>query len=222
MPQIDPSKLVKDLGTRVKAALDRADEIGGDVRDYLQDRWKHDPRLGRVRDQVARLRGKAPLSHGAAAAATAAAQAKAAQAAPAPTATPAAPAAATGLGNPALPAQVYGKKSCPWTGRAMTVLEKHKVDYDFIDLEESEHEALLPRLAAETNQHTVPFVYLRGQFVGGYNALAEIERLGQLEYALMTAEQRAAAPAHLRAIEIAARPNTDEVAPAETDDAAAD
>lgn len=212
MPEL-PIKLAKDVGTRVKAALDRADELGGDVRDYLQDRWQRDPRLLRLRSQVARLRG---------------------QTAPPPVATPAAPPAATptppaaataakptGLGNPSLPAQIYGKKSCPWTGRAMTVLEKRNVDYDFIDLEEPEHEKFLPVLATETHQTTVPYVYLRGQFVGGYNALAEIERLGQLEYALMSSEQRAAAPAHLRMIEIAARPNTDEIAPADAEISAA-
>ncbi len=61
----------------------------------------------------------------------------------------------------------------------------------------------------------MPYVFLRGQFIGGYNALAEVERLGQLEIALMSPEERAKAPAHLRLIEIVPRPNTDEVAPAE-------
>ena len=70
---------------------------------------------------------------------------------------------------------------------------------------------------SETKQATVPFVYLRGQFIGGFNALSEVERLGQLELALMTKDERATAPAHLRAVEIVARPNTDEVAPAEAD-----
>jgi glutaredoxin len=113
-------------------------------------------------------------------------------------------------------AQIFGKKSCPWTGRAITLLERHKIDFDLVDLEEPEHEAKLTGLALETKQHTVPFVYLRGQFIGGFNALSEIERLGQLEAALMTAEERAAAPAHVRSVVISPRPNTDEVAPAET------
>src|SRR5690606_30902705 len=110
-------------------------------------------------------------------------------------------------------------KSCPWSGRAITLLEKHKVDYDFVDLEEPEHEHRATGLAAETHQNTVPYVYLRGQFIGGFNALSEVERLGQLEVALMTPEERAAAPAHQVGVEIVARPNTDEVAPAETDPA---
>ncbi|MBZ0232033.1 MAG: glutaredoxin, partial [Deltaproteobacteria bacterium] len=129
-----------------------------------------------------------------------------------------APAAPVGLGNPALPAQIYGKNSCAWTGRAITVLEKHKVDYDYIDLEQQENEKYLPLLAIETHQNTVPYVFLRGKFIGGYNALAEVERLGQLEVALMTPAEREKAPAHLRMIEIVARPNTDEVAPAEAMD----
>ena len=63
----------------------------------------------------------------------------------------------------------------------------------------------------------MPFIYLRGHFIGGFNALSEVERLGQLEVAMMSKEERANAPAHLRAVEIVARPNTDEVAPAELD-----
>ncbi len=212
----DPAKsgLAAQLSTRVKSAIDRADELGGDLRDYLQDRWVHDERLAGVRARIARLRGQEP------------AVATARPAAPAPntgasTAPVAAPAAPIGLGNPGLPAQIYGRNSCPWTGRAMTVLEKHKVDYDFIDLEQPEHEKFMPLLSTATHQTTVPYVYLRGTFIGGYNALAEIERLGQLEIAMMSPDERAKAPAHLRMIEIVARPNTDEVAPAEVMDAPA-
>ncbi len=199
--------LAAQLGSRLRTALDRADELGGDLRDYLQHRWASDPRLAPVRARLDRLRGREP----------AAPTAAPVTAAPAPVTAPApaAPPAPVGLGNPAIPAQIYGKNSCPWTGRAMTVLEKHKVDYDFIDLEQQENEKFLPLLATETHQTTVPYVYLRGAFVGGYNALAEIERLGQLEVALMSPAERAQAPAHLRAIEIVARPDSDEVAPAE-------
>jgi glutaredoxin len=97
------------------------------------------------------------------------------------------------------------------------LLERHKVDFDFVDLEEPEHEAKQVKLTQETRQNTVPYVYLRGQFVGGFNALSEIERLGQLEVALMSKEELTRAPAHLRGVEIVPRPNTDEVAPAEAD-----
>ncbi|MEZ4402127.1 MAG: glutaredoxin [Kofleriaceae bacterium] len=210
MPASSSLKLPKDLATKVKssvtAALDRADELGGDLRDYLQDKWAHDPRLAKLK---ARFGGAttptapkpvpAPVAHAAAMAA----------------ATPAPAPKSDALGNAEIKAQIYGKTSCPWTGRAMTVLEKHKVDYDFVDLEEPEHEHLTIRLSAETKQATVPYVYLRGQFIGGYNALAEVERLGQLEQAMMSAAERAALAPHERMVEIVARPNTDEVVPAD-------
>jgi len=186
------------------------------LRDYLQDKVVTDPRYVSARKTVARWLGRTYESRDEAAhKAHAKAEKAAAVAAVAP-----AEQARRGLGDPAIKAQIYGKKSCPWTGRAISLLERHKVDFDFVDLEEPEHEAKLAPLALETRQNTVPYVYLRGRFVGGFNALSEIERLGQLEVALMSKEELAAAPAHVRAVEIVPRPNTDEVAPAEVDPSA--
>ena len=191
------------------AALNRADEIGGEIRDYLQDKVATDRRYVEARKRLAKLMGRSYESREEAAAKARQAEAQRAAAA----APKAAPIKSAGLGNPGIKAQIFGKKSCPWTGRAITLLEKYKVDYDFVDLEEPEHEGKIIPLSNETKQHTVPFVFLRGQFIGGFNALAEIERLGQLEYALMSKEER---DAHPTKIEIVPRPNTDEIAPAET------
>jgi glutaredoxin len=200
---------VKD---RVFAAFNRADEIGGEIRDYLQDKVAHDPRYVNARKRIAKLLGRDYESRAEQArVANDKAREVAATAAPTPVKQ------AKGLGDASIKAQIYGKKSCPWTGRAITLLERHKVDFDYIDLEEPEHEAKLTDLQIETNQHTVPYIYLRGLFVGGFNALSEIDRLGQLEVAMMSADERAKAPPHQRHVEIVARPNTDEVAPAEQD-----
>jgi glutaredoxin len=194
------------------AALNRADELGGELRDYLQEKVAHDPRYVSARKRLAKMLGRSYESRGETAAkATATEAKKAAAAAPTPAA---ANAATDALGNPGIKAQIYGKKSDPWSGRAITVLERNKVDFDLIDLEEPEHEDKILKLVNETKQHTVPYVYLRGQFIGGFNALAEIERLGQLEYALMSQDERAKVPVHAR-FEIVARPNTDEIVPAE-------
>ena len=204
---------------RLFAALNRADELGGEVRDYLQERVAMDPRYVAARKRIAGWLGRSFESRDEAAAKAARVEAKKAAAAaptPAPKAKPGAGAGGAGFGDPGVKAQIFGKKSCPWSGRAITLLERHKVDFDFVDLEEPEHEGKAIGLANETRQHTVPYVYLRGHFVGGFNALAEVERLGQLEVALMTADERAALPANQR-IEIVARPNTDEAAPAEAD-----
>ncbi len=37
------------------------------------------------------------------------------------------------------------------------------------------------RLIPETKQNTQPWMFLRGEFIGGFNALDEVYRLGQLE-----------------------------------------
>jgi len=197
---------------KVLAALNRADELGGELRDYLQDVVAADPRYVSARRRVAKLLGRAYESRG-----EVAHKAKVAAEHTAAVAAVTAGKPARTLGDPAIKAQIYGKRSCPWTGRAITLLERHKVDHDFVDLEEPEHEAKLVPLTIETKQNTVPYIYLRGRFIGGFNSLSEIERLGQLEVALMSKDELAAAPAHLRAVEIVARPNTDEVAPAEQD-----
>lgn len=210
----DDKNWTRQATEKLFAVLNRADELGGEVRDFLQDRVASDPRYVAARKRIAKLLGGRYESR---AEVDARAQARAQQAA-AVAATPAGTAkpVRVGFGDPEIKAQIFGRKSCPWTGRAITLLERHKVDFDYIDLEEPEHEAKLTGLSLETKQHTVPFVYLRGVFVGGFNALSEIDRLGQLEVALMTAEERAAAPPHQRGVVITPRPNTDEVAPAET------
>lgn len=215
MPEVESNtkKWSKQATQKLFAALNRADEIGGEIRDYMQDKMVTDPRYVKARKAVARLLGRAYESRQEA---QTKAAVKAEQIAAAAAVTPVTK-APKGFGDPSIKAQIYGKKSCPWSGRAITLLERHKVDFDFIDLEEPEHEAKATGLALETKQNTVPYVYLRGTFIGGFNALSEIERLGQLEVALMTAEERANAPAHQRGVEIVARPNTDEVAPAEAE-----
>lgn len=198
---------------KVLYALNRADEIGGEVRDYIQDKVLVDPRYVAARKRLAKLMGKTYESRVEAKVTAVRAEEKRASVA-APTVA-AVKQEDRPLGDPTLPAQIYGKKSCPWTGRAITLLEKHKVDYDYLNLEEPEYEILHPKLSTATKQTTVPYVYLRGQFIGGFNALSEIERLGQLEVALMTPEERKSAPAHLKMVEVVARPNTDEAVPAD-------
>lgn len=208
-------KITKQATEKLFAALNRADELGGELRDYLQERVATDPRYVTARKRIAKLLGQKYQSRDEATA-TAKAKEERTAAVAATTTTTTKPANKT-FGDPSIKAQIYGKKSCPWSGRAITLLERHKVDFDFVDLEEPEHESKATGLTLETKQNTVPYVYLRGQFIGGFNALSEIERLGQLEVALMSADERAAAPAHQRNVVIVPRPNTDEVAPAEVD-----
>jgi glutaredoxin len=211
MSQPEDTKWTRQAAEKLMGVLNRADELGGELRDFLQEKIATDRRYVGARKAIAKLLGRDYESKDEAAEKARHVEARKAAAA---ASTSGAKATGDGFGNPGIKAQIYGKKSDPWTGRAITVLERNKVDFDFLDLEEPEHEAKHLRLVEETKQQLVPFIFLRGQFIGGFNALAEIERLGQLEYALMTAEERDKVPPHAR-FEIVPRPNTDEEVPAE-------
>jgi glutaredoxin len=118
------------------------------------------------------------------------------------------------LGNPAMAAQVYGTDGCPWTGRVKALLEREDVEFEYIDLDSHTGMAFADKLPVETGHNTEPWVYLRGQFVGGFNALDEIARLGQLA-------EKTRAPGDERKdprikVVVAERENTDETAPAES------
>lgn len=215
-------KLWKTAASQMASALNRADEIGGEVRDYLQDRIDKSETaqkaIGKVRDLRRSKKFKDPLEgRRRENAAREADKAAATAAAPPPTAAEIAAAEANkGFGDPSIAAQIYGRTSCPWSGRSIRLLEDRKIDYDFIDLDdEEENGGLEEKLVPETKQNTVPWIYLRGKFIGGYNALSEVDRLGQLEYATMSKEERAKAGPQAAKVEIAARENTDEVAPGE-------
>ncbi|HTM20192.1 MAG TPA: glutaredoxin [Kofleriaceae bacterium] len=207
----------KTVKQKLVDAFNRADELGGDARDWVLAKYAESPRaqalVGKLRrkkheEPIVRQRPKTEVK----------VKAPAAKEKPAKVSAkpkkPAAPAAPKGLGDPDLKAQVFGRKSCPWTGRSIKLLEDRKIDYDFIDLDDAKP-GTDTQLIAETKQNTTPYVFLRGQFVGGYNALSEIDRLGQMDYALMTPAEREAAPPHVVKVVIVPRPNTDEVAPGE-------
>ena len=87
----------------------------------------------------------------------------------------------TPLGDPDKLAQVYGRGTDPWTGRTLQLLTDYDTEHEFVDLEADGGLKIETRLVRETGQENPPFVYLRGELVGGFNALNEIVRLGQLE-----------------------------------------
>src|SRR5688572_27170670 len=140
--------------------------------------------------------------------ATAAAGGGSRSSAPATGATPAPPK----LGDPEKPAQIYGRRSCPWTGRAVALMEHEGASFEFIDLDAPENAVLGSWLVVETKQNTNPYVFLRGRFAGGFNALDEITRLGQLPFEMMTPAERARQPSRIR-IEVAPRDDSDRPPP---------
>jgi glutaredoxin 3 len=199
------SAIRKRLFQTIGSGLARLDELGGDARDYLKDRLDRSAAAKKIRELMQRRAAARDAAVVEAVAADAAERATAA-ASDRVAGRPAEPP----LGDPEIPAQVYGKRSCPWSGRAVKLLEDRDIEHRFVDLDDSENETLANRLLAETRQNTVPYVFVRGEFIGGYNALSERDRLGQLE-----AMVRGDGDGGSIKIEVAERPNTDEVAPAE-------
>lgn len=117
-----------------------------------------------------------------------------------------------GLGDPERPVQVFGRRSCPWSGRVLALLESNRIEHGYFDLDAYGAESVLRELKLETKQDTVPFVFVRGRFIGGYNALDELHRLGQLEYLTLSDAERALHPMHGR-IEVAPRTHDGERIP---------
>jgi glutaredoxin len=176
--------LVRASG-KVADALSRADMLGGKVRD-------------RVAEKLDALKKPAlpPLVP------TSRASAVRAPIEPPP----------AGLGDPGRAAQVFGRASCPWSGRVVALLQSARVQYAYFDLDGYGSDTVVRELKLETKQDTVPYVYIRGRFIGGYNALDEIYRLGQLEYLILSEADRARHPLHGR-IQIADRSHDGEHIP---------
>lgn len=89
-----------------------------------------------------------------------------------------------------LPAQVFGAGTDPWTGRILQMLTDHQVEHEFTDLEGEGGLKIETRLVRDTGQDKAPYVFLRGELIGGYNALNEIVRLGQLEEMTLHPDER--------------------------------
>ena len=109
-----------------------------------------------------------------------------------PVAAPAAPAERP-LGDPGLVAQIYGKRTCMWSGRVQRIFQDLGMPARFIELDDPDQLGVESRLVKETKRYETPYVYVRGEYVGGFQAVDELLRLGELEIRALPADQRAAA-----------------------------
>ncbi len=180
---------LKRASGKLLGALSRADELGGKLRDQVSEK------LSEL--SAARLAAReVPTPK-------------------APVATPpVAKAPPPGLGDPSRAVQIFGRRSCSWSGRAVALIERAKLEHSYFDLSGYGADTVLRELVQETKQETVPYVYVRGRFIGGYNALDELYRLGQLEYLALPEHERAQHPLHGR-VEVAPRRHDGEHIPGE-------
>lgn len=94
------------------------------------------------------------------------------------------------LADASRPAQVFGPGTDPWTGRCLRILADRDIDHDFVDLEDEGGLGIETRLVRQTGQQAAPYIFLRGELIGGFDALNEIERLGQLEEMVKPPDER--------------------------------
>lgn len=75
-------------------------------------------------------------------------------------------------------ADLYTWRFCPFCVNARKLLDEKGIEYQEyrIDNDEDKKRDLLE----ETGQDTVPYVFLDGKFIGGYDDLVELDREGKL------------------------------------------
>jgi glutaredoxin len=117
------------------------------------------------------------------------------------------------LGKPDVAAQVFGRGTDPWTARTRQLLRDRAIDHEYIDLEGEGGVQLEAQLVTETKHTTGPWVYLRGEYRGGFNAMHELDRLGQLEELVVPPSQRGARAGRIRIV--VEKRGGDELAPGE-------
>lgn len=75
--------------------------------------------------------------------------------------------------------RLYTWPYCQFCNNAKKLLNAKNADYTDIDI--SGNEAIRDELTTKTGQHTVPYVFIDGQFIGGYTELAELDYNGELD-----------------------------------------
>lgn len=75
---------------------------------------------------------------------------------------------------------VYSTSACPYCVRAKQLLERKGIEYKEINLSQEAPEVRI-ELMQRTHHRTVPQIFIKEQFIGGFDQLYALEREGKLE-----------------------------------------
>ena len=75
---------------------------------------------------------------------------------------------------------IYATTFCPYCVRAKQLLERKGVAYKEINLSNEAPEVRV-ELMQRTNHRTVPQIFIKDQFIGGFDQLYALEREGKLD-----------------------------------------
>lgn len=67
---------------------------------------------------------------------------------------------------------VYSKSNCPYCVKAVEALQRAARPFEVHSLDDARE--LRDELVQATGQKTVPFIFHRGQFIGGYSELLKV------------------------------------------------
>ena len=75
---------------------------------------------------------------------------------------------------------VYSTTMCPYCVRAKQLLERKGIEYKEVNLSKEDPQVRLD-LMQKTNHRTVPQIFIKDQFIGGFDQLYALEREGKLD-----------------------------------------
>ncbi|MCP1728104.1 glutaredoxin 3 [Natronospira proteinivora] len=77
------------------------------------------------------------------------------------------------------PVVMYSKRSCPFCVRAKALMEAKGVAFEEIDILVAP-ERRQEMIEKADGRRTVPQIFIQGEGIGGYDELAALERVGEL------------------------------------------
>ncbi len=78
------------------------------------------------------------------------------------------------------PVTIYSTPVCPYCVRAKQLLQRKGVAYNDIDLTRQPEQARI-ELMQKTKQRTVPQIFIKDTFIGGFDQLYALEQRGELD-----------------------------------------
>lgn len=75
-------------------------------------------------------------------------------------------------------ALIYVTETCPYCIKAKNFLTEKKISFKVIDLTHKPEE--LKALKLQTGWQTVPQIFYKGKFIGGYTDMVELDSKGEL------------------------------------------
>ncbi len=76
--------------------------------------------------------------------------------------------------------EIYFKSWCSYSRRALALLQRKGVDYNAIDLTHDAFE-LEQQMRERAGRTSVPQIFIDGQHIGGYDDIAALDAVGDLD-----------------------------------------